>query len=116
MNSKYDRSNSTHLVDDNAFGGIADYVTTRDHTNARVESTDMMPDCLADDGKLVSEGKRIFPKRHEDSEDLDDSDLQRISLSYIGKKGSTFYISKSERIKYAIQIINKELLFRKNTN
>lgn len=37
-------------------------------------------------------------------------ELQEFALDYIGKKGSTPYGTRSERIKYAIQIINRELL------
>src|SRR5437868_1311981 len=61
MNSKYNKSNGTHLVDENAFDGIADFVK-----DTKTESTDMMVDCLADDDKLVSESKRIYAKKHDD--------------------------------------------------
>lgn len=36
--------------------------------------------------------------------------IQEFALEYIGKKGSTNFATKEERIKYAIGIINKELL------
>jgi DNA-directed RNA polymerase beta subunit len=42
--------------------------------------------------------------------ELDKSELQDFCLDYIGKKGSTIYGSKAERVKYATQIINRELL------
>ncbi len=38
------------------------------------------------------------------------SKMQEFALEYIGKKGSTNFATKEERIKYAIGIINKELL------
>lgn len=41
---------------------------------------------------------------------INPTELQEFCLDYIGKKGSTVYNTKSERIKYAIQIINRELL------
>jgi intein/homing endonuclease len=41
---------------------------------------------------------------------LTENELQDFCLDYIGKKGSTAYTVKAERIKYATQIINRELL------
>ncbi len=49
-------------------------------------------------------------KEENGDEELDKTELQEFCLDYIGKKGSTIHGSKIERIKYAIQIINKELL------
>jgi len=48
--------------------------------------------------------------KEENTEELDRSELQEFCLDYIGKKGSTMYGSKAERVKYATQIINRELL------
>lgn len=41
---------------------------------------------------------------------VDHKELQNFALDYIGKKGSTIHGNKAERIKYAIQIFNRELL------
>jgi DNA-directed RNA polymerase II subunit RPB2 len=46
----------------------------------------------------------------ESDEEMNPEELQEFCLDYIGKKGSTPYGSKAERIKYATQIINRELL------
>lgn len=46
----------------------------------------------------------------EPTSQIDKKNLQEFALEYIGKKGSTVFSSKEDRIKYAIGIINKELL------
>jgi DNA-directed RNA polymerase beta subunit len=55
------------------------------------------------------EANEIIKEENGDLE-LNGVDLQEFCLDYIGKKGSTIYGSKTERIKYATQIINRELL------
>src|SRR6185369_9623760 len=48
--------------------------------------------------------------KEDNEKELDESELQDYCLDYIGKKGSTVYGTRAERIKYSIQIINRELL------
>lgn len=55
------------------------------------------------------EAKQIIEEENTESE-LSKEEYQNFSLDYIGKKGSTVHGTKADRIKYAIQIINKELL------
>jgi DNA-directed RNA polymerase II subunit RPB2 len=55
------------------------------------------------------EANEIIKDENGDQE-LDRSELQEFCLDYIGKKGSTAYGTRLERIKYATQIINRELL------
>jgi DNA-directed RNA polymerase II subunit RPB2 len=56
------------------------------------------------------EANEIIKDENGDEEELKNSELQDFSLDYIGKKGSTAYGSRAERIKYATQILNRELL------
>ncbi len=46
----------------------------------------------------------------EEANELDGQELQDFALDYIGKKGSTIHGNRAERISYAIQILNRELL------
>lgn len=51
-----------------------------------------------------------FGPESDTPEFMSSEELQNYALDYIGKKGSTIHPTKEERIKYAKQIINKELL------
>jgi DNA-directed RNA polymerase II subunit RPB2 len=55
------------------------------------------------------EANEIIKEENPDTE-LKEEELQEFCLDYIGRKGSTTYGSKAERVKYATQIINRELL------
>lgn len=58
------------------------------------------------------EANEIIKEENLENQDvkINESNLQEFCLDYIGRKGSTIYGSKTERIKYATQIINREML------
>ena len=59
---------------------------------------------------IKDETKNEESTEEQTGEKLSKEELQEFCLDYIGKKGSTIYGSKAERIKYATQILNRELL------
>jgi len=63
--------------------------------------------CSFDEANEIIKEERIT---EQNPENLTGAELQDFALDYIGRKGSTVHGSRIERIKYAIQIINRELL------
>jgi DNA-directed RNA polymerase II subunit RPB2 len=55
------------------------------------------------------EANAVIKEENPESE-LGGSELQEFALDYIGKRGSNIYGSRTERIKYSIQIFNREVL------